>query len=168
MIELEITDSMVEAVTGKAKGMGAIRNSITRGSGNIAGFLGEEIALQYFSDQNVDYSPCKDYDMVVNGVKVDVKTKRRGVEPQPHYTCHISDTSMHQQTDVYVFAQVNMRSHPYRGWLLGWLTKEEFLDKAVFKRKGEADGYGHTEKADAYVCTIADLNSFDEAFYKLS
>ena len=44
MIEVKITPQMKKRAWAKARKMGKLRNSITRGQGNIAGFLGEEVA----------------------------------------------------------------------------------------------------------------------------
>ena len=44
MIEIEITEQMKKQAWAKSREMGVIRNSIMKGDGNIAGFLGEEVA----------------------------------------------------------------------------------------------------------------------------
>ena len=44
MIEIDITDSMRKTAHKKSKEMGVLYKSITRGKGNVFGFLGEEIA----------------------------------------------------------------------------------------------------------------------------
>ena len=44
MREVEISTAMMENARIKAKELGSLRNSITRGGGNIIGFLGEEVA----------------------------------------------------------------------------------------------------------------------------
>ena len=44
MIEIEITEAMKKRAWRKARSMGQLKNSITAGQGNIAGFLGEEVA----------------------------------------------------------------------------------------------------------------------------
>ena len=44
MIEIKITEDMKKRAWRKAREMGEINNSITKGDGNIAGFLGEEVA----------------------------------------------------------------------------------------------------------------------------
>ena len=44
MIEVKITPQMKKRAWTKARKMGKLRNSITGGKGNIAGFLGEEVA----------------------------------------------------------------------------------------------------------------------------
>ena len=40
MIEVELTPDMLSRAKKKAKEMGQLRNSITKGDGNVAGFLG--------------------------------------------------------------------------------------------------------------------------------
>ena len=44
MIEVEITEEMKKKAWAKSREMGVINNSIMSGDGNIAGFLGEEVA----------------------------------------------------------------------------------------------------------------------------
>ena len=44
MIEVEITKEMKKSAWKKSAEMGVIYNSITKGKGNIAGFIGEEVA----------------------------------------------------------------------------------------------------------------------------
>ena len=44
MIEIEITPEMVDKARIKAEELGTIRNSITKGKGNLVGFLGEVVA----------------------------------------------------------------------------------------------------------------------------
>ena len=44
MIEIKITEEMKKRAWAKSREMGVIRNSIMKGGGNIAGFLGEEVA----------------------------------------------------------------------------------------------------------------------------
>ena len=44
MIEVKITEDMKKRAWAKSREMGVIKNSIMKGDGNIAGFLGEEVA----------------------------------------------------------------------------------------------------------------------------
>jgi hypothetical protein len=48
MLEVQITDDMLLAARAKATEMGRLNNSILRGGGSVAGFLGEQIALKVF------------------------------------------------------------------------------------------------------------------------
>ena len=45
MIEVYITDDQIYQAEQRAIEMGAIKNSITKGAGNLAGFVGELIVL---------------------------------------------------------------------------------------------------------------------------
>ena len=45
MKEVEVTENMLIKARDKAVEMGKLYNSILRGGGNIAGFIGEQIAL---------------------------------------------------------------------------------------------------------------------------
>ena len=81
MIEIEITEQMKKQAWAKSREMGVIRNSIMKGDGNIAGFLGEEVA-NVVIDGTI--SNTYDYDVVSkSGIKYDVKTKRCTSPPKP-------------------------------------------------------------------------------------
>ena len=107
MIEIEITQKMKERAWRKARQMGEINNSITKGDGNIAGFLGEEIANNLIKG---DIKNTYDYDIIKDGVKYDVKTKRCTSEPKPYYECSVAAFNTKQKCDYYVFVR-NLREY---------------------------------------------------------
>ena len=51
-----------------------LNNSITKGDGNLAGALGEVIVCDYY---NGEQKNTYDYDLILKGKKIDVKTKRQ-------------------------------------------------------------------------------------------
>jgi hypothetical protein len=159
MVEVDITEEMIAAAKQRAEAMGAIKNSLTKGDGNLSGFIGEEMVLKLFPSFSAHST--KDFDLIYNdgseNLKIEVKTKRRTVEPKDFYTCHIAKTSTHQDPDVYFFCQVNMKTEPYRGWVLGWLPKNVFYDRAEYRSKGQLDERGFAEKTNSFVCKISDL-----------
>ena len=55
-----------------------LKGSITNGQSNIYGALGEVIVYDYFKDKkfNIIKQNTYDYDLIINGYKVDVKTKK--------------------------------------------------------------------------------------------
>ena len=166
MIEIEITKEMKKRAWKKAREMGVIHNSIMKGGGNIAGFLGEEIANSLIEGAiNNTY----DYDITSkSGIKYDVKTKRCTSAPKPNYECSVANYNTKQQCDRYVFVRIknnkfdiktSIKSGQYEAWYLGWLDKKEYFDKAVFHKKGEVDSNnGFTFKADCYNIPISLLN----------
>lgn len=155
MIEVKVTDAMLIAAREKAVEMGQLNNSITRGQGNLAGFVGEEIALHVMGGVAAN---TYDYDLVLaDGTKVDAKTKRTSVEPKPHYDCSVAKLNTKQDCDVYAFIRVHNDLHV--GWFLGWLTKDEYYAKARYLKKGDVDPANNFKvKSDCYNVSIEELN----------
>ena len=86
----------------KATEMGLLHNSILRGGGSVAGFLGEQIVLSVMGGE--DRHESYDYDIVLDdGRKVEVKTKQTSATPLPHYSCSISNFNTRQDCDIYAF-----------------------------------------------------------------
>jgi len=154
--ELTFNKSMIEEAVEWGKNLGGIHNSITSGAGNFAGRLGE-IAFANYIGENIKDS--KDFDIVHNGEKLEVKTKRRVVAPLPHYDGSVAKTSEHQQPDKYVFISLQFEKSGRHGqpadglkrmggkwykklqkvWYCGDIDAEEFFQKAVIWRKGDKD-----------------------------
>ena len=153
MIKLEPTEEQKDKAIKEAKEMGAIRNSIRKGAGNAIGFLSEIMLSEYLQCER---QPCKDYDILWNGMKVDVKTKETTVPPKNYYDCSIAKTSTHQRCDAYLFTRYIKKGSLY---VLGWISKEDFFNKARFLRKGDIDGDNDfVVKADCYNLSIIELN----------
>ena len=173
MIEVEITDNMKKRAWKRAREMGELNNSITKGDGNIAGFLGEEVANEVLHGI---ISNTYDYDIITglgNGevheqgqlTTWDVKTKRCTSPPKGFYECSIAEYNTKQKCDCYVFVRIeNIKGRWGRAWVLGWMDKSEYLKKAVRLKKGDIDdSNGFVVKANCYNMKIKDLNSFEVA-----
>jgi len=144
---------MIQQALEKAESLGSINNSITRGKGNVAGYLAEIALNEYLNSQNVSCNAGLEkfnFDLIKGGKKIEVKTKRRTVDPQPHYEVSIAETSKHQQPDVYSFVSITFkkregrgRSSVYKGvdkiWLCGFMPRDEYFERARFIPKGEID-----------------------------
>tara|TARA_E500000318_G_scaffold13466_1_gene12671 strand:- start:305 stop:781 length:477 start_codon:yes stop_codon:yes gene_type:complete len=154
MIEVTITDEMLLAARAKAVEMGKINNSILKGGGNVAGFLGEQVAMSVLGG---DWNNTYDYDFTTEaGKRVEVKTKQTSVKPLPHYECSIAKFNTKQDCDAYAFVRV--LNDFSIGWFLGVLTKEIYFDKANFLKKGDVDpSNNYTVKADCYNVRIDQL-----------
>jgi hypothetical protein len=155
LIEIKITNEQIKRAEEKSIEMGALEASITGGGGNIAGFLGEILFVDYFGGvvQNT-----YDYDVIIEGFKVDVKTKRTTVKPEKHYLATVADFNTKQKCDIYYFVRVDIEKK--LGFLLGGLKKSEFYKNATFNKKGEIDpssDRGWTFKADCYNIEISKL-----------
>ena len=95
----------------KAMALGALNHSITKGQGNIAGLLGEELVL-WFLPQSKEKNTY-DYDVVYDGVKIDVKAKRTTVIPKPYFECSVADFNTKQKCDIYLFARILAEKETY-------------------------------------------------------
>ncbi len=158
MIEIDITDSMINRARKKAKKMGRLNNSITAGMGNLVGFIGEEVAAHVLrhSGKKVVEENTYDYDLVVDGVKVDVKTKSTSVAPLPHYSNSVANFNTKQQCDYYVFIRV--KKDLTVGWWCGVYSKSQFFKDATFMEKGQVDADNkYVVKADCYNLPISQL-----------
>ncbi len=162
MIEIEIKPEWVHRAWDKARKMGRIRHSITGGNGNFAGFLGEEIARDYLG---VESTNTYDYDLIADGLKYDVKTKRCTSPPSPRYDCSIYAYNTKQKCDRYLFVRIQFVDKEWeeltgKAWILGYYEKEDFLANARFLKKGSLDGFNKFKvMGDCYNMKISELKT---------
>lgn len=138
--------------------MGKLKNSITAGKGNVHGFLGEIITANFLK---VNIANTYDYDIIFNSIKIDVKTKRVNTPPRDHYECSIADLNTKQKCDVYVFTRI--LNDMTKGWLLGYINKKEYFEKANFLKKGSIDPSNNWKvSTDCYNLAIHQLEDIDK------
>ena len=156
MIEIPITFEMIEQARQQAAEMGALRNSIREGEGNLVGFIGEQVAqkvLGGFIDNTYDHDLMMD-DFLTT---VDVKTKETTVAPKPHYDCSVAAYNTKQKCDYYCFIRV--KNDLSVGWYLGVYPKNKYFEDARKLNKGDLDPDNNfTVKADCYNLTIDKLS----------
>ena len=148
------TDTMVKRAFDKASRLGSLNNSILSGSGNAAGYLGEEAVAAYMEADIVssDRGSGKfDYDLILyDGTRAEVKTKRRTVPPRDFYDVSVAATSTHQKPDLYIFASVQFnRSGRINGqmaygdleavWIVGCKKPDDFYREAHSLMPGDID-----------------------------
>lgn len=154
MIAVTITNEMLAKARAKAKEMGRLRNSIERGGGNLAGFLGE---LIYLEVEGGRWDNTYEYDVMrPDGKTVDVKTKRTKVAPKPYYECSVADFNTSQDCDYYAFVRVSYDNSV--GWYLGKIPRKTYYEKATFMKRGDLDPSNNfVVKADCYNLPISEL-----------
>ena len=84
IIKIPYTKEMIDRAVSKAKALGSINNSILRGGGNTAGYLGEEAVAAHIGANIVSCDEGIDkynHDILYGDERLEVKTKRRTVEP---------------------------------------------------------------------------------------
>ena len=163
MLQLPFDNEMIRAATDWAENLGGIYNSITKGDGNYAGRLGELALAKHLG---VEVKVHKDYDLIYNDSKVEVKTKRRATKPKPNYTVNIASTSKHQKPDTYAFLSVEYSDRDSGGnysdllkiWLCGYKSADQFFEEAEFWPKGTPDPPFFKTHRDMYVMKIEELD----------
>lgn len=101
-----------------------------------------------------------DYDIIIQGYNIDVKTKRFTAKftPNPNWNLNIPDFNTTQKCDFYCF--VGMADDYKRAYFYGFIKRDDFYKKAVFGKKGEIDPNGNgiwTFRADCYNLLISEL-----------
>ncbi len=135
-------------------------NSIQHGQGNLYGFIGEIVTNNYLKGK---IENTYDYDIVFDKYKIDVKTKCCGSIPKTEYECSIAAYNTEQKCDLYVFTRVSKDLN--KCWILGYISKNEFFDKARFCKKGNVDKKSDLSwkfKADCYNMEIRELGDIEK------
>jgi len=172
MKQIQFNEEMISQAVLKAEQLGKIKNSITGGAGNVAGYLSEIALSEHLRCRNVSCDPGEykyDFDLIKNGKKIEVKTKRRTVDPQHYYEVSIAESSRHQQTDFYAFVSITFAQKTGYGinskyyspeslWLCGFMEREQYFKRSRFLQKGDIDeSNGFTVKANMFNLPIIDL-----------
>jgi hypothetical protein len=151
MVIIPYTFEMIERAQERANKMGALKNSITKGIGNLAGFLAEEAFCAYTGASIVVDHHLYDYDVMLGDERIEIKTKRRTVPPQIYYDVSVANTSTHQRPDKYIFISLEFSKvfdktngqRVYKElknvWLLGSKDAKEYFKEAVKVSKGDVD-----------------------------
>jgi len=157
MKRIDITGEDIKEAKLLANNMGTLQNSITKGQGNVHGFLGEIITSKFLKSK---LSNTYDYDIIHNNLKIDVKTKRVTTPPRDYYECSVASLNTKQLCDIYVFTRV--LKDMTKGWLLGYINKKDYFDKAVLLKKGDIDPSNNWKvKTDCYNLPINKLNNIE-------
>ena len=159
IIEIKYDNDLMQRAFALSKTIPSdIKNSIRDGKGTLVGFIGELVVSDYLG---VELSNTYDYDLVYKKVKIDVKSKEVTTPPKPEYECSISAYNTKQNCDMYAFTRVDINRQT--SWILGWMGKDEYFQKATFRRQGEVDPNSgrrkHTFPCDCYQIKIGDLRS---------
>lgn len=122
----------------EADSLGVLNNSITGGRGNLAGKLGEIAVARFLGVKRG--RDTRDYDLLYEGKRIEVKTKNCTSPPKPSYRVSVAATNIRQQCDFYVFTR--LLSDLKTCYLLGFMPKEVFYKEAEYYEKGQVDPDG--------------------------
>lgn len=159
ILQIPTTKDQVKRAQTLADEMGTLKNSITRGKGNVLGFLGEIVLADHFGWKQAN---TYDYDLLMpNGKTVDVKSKQCRSIPLPHYECSISSYNTKQACDYYAFNRI--KSDLSVLWFAGLKSKELYFTQATKKHKGEVDpSNGFMFRSDCFNLPLSELQEYSE------
>lgn len=135
MIRFEIDDYMLMEAQRRSDKMGVLSSSRFEGKGNVTGFLGEAAVLSLTGG---DLRDTVSFDILLEGNRIDVKTKSCSSEPKGHYLCSVMEYQLGNECDSYFFVRVNLTKR--EGWILGFISKDRLLKEGIVCKKGEPDG----------------------------
>jgi hypothetical protein len=149
MIKLQITESQIE----RAKNLysfNALKNSIKSGEGNLTGAIGEIVAFDYYEQQDklVIHSGDFNFDLLIDGSKIEVKSMECNSTPKGEYECNVSLFNAEQDCDYYLFVDVD--SNHSTAFIKGYVSKERFKKIRQLKKQGEKNG-SFEYKCDTFV-----------------
>ena len=149
-----------------------LKGSVTKGEGNIFGALGEIIIYDIYKSKGsiVDFNSTYDYDMIIDGHKVDIKSKKytSRFTPSIKWNLNISDYNTNQKCDYYFF--VGISDNLEVAYLYGYIKPELFYKVSAFNKKGEIDPNGNgifRFKGDCHNINISQLEKFNYKKNKL-
>jgi len=157
MIEIKnIPDKVIKIAEDKAQKLGVLKNSIEKGGGNIAGYLGQLLVKLYLDGIDDD---TYDYDVMKDNIRYEIKTKRCKFKPREDYACSVCAKNARQDCDYYVFVRV---TYDYKNaWILGKKNSKKYLKESLYCKKGEIDpdsDFGWDFKEDCYNLKINQLD----------
>ena len=122
----------------------------------LEGYLGEIVVMDYYGVGDID---DYEYDIIINGINVDVKTISCKYKPTPNFLAVVNSCEMEgdhrQEADSYIF--VRMREDCEVAWIVGYMMCEKFFDLSTFVKKGETFDGMKFEKANLNVLPIENL-----------
>ena len=160
MIEVQINKEMIEEAIHRASEVPLLKNSDTQGHGTKIAAL-SDLMVQKTWGGRIASDISYDFDWISPKLYLfEIKSKERNVEPQPWYNCTVKEYNINQKCDYYLFTSVF--GDYSRGWILGYISKQNFFNKATFFKKDEVDpdprGDRYKFPSNCYNLKIEQLN----------
>jgi len=172
MIKMQLTKDMISRAKIRDAEMPNLKNSIREQKGRLDGFIAEEALAFHTKSKLVSAvgSDKYDFDLVIQGIKVEVKTQSNAYIPKRDYFSTVSDFSSGQKPEKYAFVTIvhdnKELTNPVAAYLKGFMDYSEFKEKSEFIPKGSVTGHNNfVSKADQWNIINYQLKSFDNSRY---
>ena len=161
--EMPVKPEWVREAEKKAKKMGILKNSILKGEGSVAGFIGEFAFVHFiktkYPEHSISINNTYDSDIIYEGWKLECKTKQTNGKSQHKWEASVAKSNPNQKCHVYVFVRVSYDRK--KAWICGWMSKKEYFDKAWLRHKGHYDPSNGNGCLDScYNLHCSELNQF--------
>ena len=126
---------------------------------NFIGVIGELVFEKAYPKTIAFYSSSREFDFLLGNQKIDVKTRISKYAPLPYWDCRIPVYTVKKKSicDSYVFCVYD--SEHTMGYLVGWISKKELIQKAQIKSAKEVlKKERNIIPVDFYVVQIEQLN----------
>ena len=157
IIAIKMTPEQIEESKTLIK-YGALKDSILKGEGNKYSAIGQIAVRDYFKEEDIEHKQTANYNFIINGKKVAVKTKSTNRFPEEHYNCSVALPSINQKCDVYFFCRT--LENLSMVFLIGWIEKEKFDKISFLLKEGEKDGPKFTAKGNCMNVRVFQLIPF--------
>jgi len=156
-IGYEPTSEDISLAHQRAKDMGVLPNSYTRGLGRMVGCLGEIVVNNYLPRSKYTGDTSYTHDIRFRKKEIEIKSKTCSSEPQPNYSAFVNCSKNFKfQNDIYFFTRV--RRDLMYAWLVGWLPTKKLLNTAHYVNRGDTDKDGFKFKSSGLHLEISSLN----------
>ena len=122
----------------------------------LEGYIGEVVVMDYYGVGDID---DYEYDIIINEIKVDVKTISCKFKPTPDFLAVVNSCEIQgehrQKADSYIF--VRIREDYEVAWIVGYMMCERFFDLSIFVEKGGTFDGVEFKKANSNVLPIRSL-----------
>ena len=154
-MQINITDSQRERARTRFT-FGELKNSIRKGEGNEIGALGEILVMDHYKEKGCEVIDGQnfDFDFMIDGHMIEVKTQETRFEPNDSWTCHVPDYNAKQKCDFYCFVFIERSMS--KAWIAGMIKHDTFHQIKKLKMKGEI-GFRKAFKCDTWTILISDL-----------
>jgi hypothetical protein len=135
------------------------------------GYIGEFVFEKWCNENKIDNtylgrevtgSPDKG-DFLIHNLVIDVKTQEIFYYPQDDWRCEVTSDQIKRPVEIYVFSKLYNKNKKVL-YLIGWLTKEDFLRLAKFRESGIflKGKKVHYPKYDVLINQLKNLESLKE------
>ena len=164
MEEIDITPALLDKARQNSRYI--VRNksaSIRGGDGAFIGSIGTAIVADYYGVSVVDSEQwtVASYDMVIDGDKIEVKTKQRSVPPKHYYEASVTTQSLHVlDPDYFIFVSLLNLD---KAFIMGAIEVNEFYDKATRLSAGDIDpSNNYVVRKDCLNIAYSELGDYDK------